>query len=130
MIVAIPVAWLQLKHEKLRLLIALSGVAFAVILVFMQLGFQSALFDSAVRYHTRLDYDLAMISPKTDFIVTPEAFSRRRIYQAKGVSGVESVSPVYLGQAIWRNPAQSTCSASTRSRWCWTCRGSIGTAMH
>lgn len=104
MIAAIPVAWLQLRHEKLRLLIALSGVAFAVILIFMQLGFQSALFDSAVRYHTKLDYDLAMISPKTDFIVQPEAFTRRRLYQALGVDGVEAVSPIYLGQARWRNP--------------------------
>lgn len=104
MIAAIPVAWLQLRHEKLRLLIALAGVAFAVILIFMQLGFQSALFDSAVRYHTTLDYDLAMVSPKTDFIVQPEAFTRRRLYQALGVPGVESVSPIYLGQARWRNP--------------------------
>ncbi len=105
MISDIPVAWLQLKHEKLRMLIALAGVSFAVILIFMQLGFQDALYVSSVRYHTRLNYDLAVISPKTDFIVQPESFSRRRIYQAKGVAGVESVSSVYLSLARWRNPA-------------------------
>ncbi len=74
----------------------------------MQLGFQEALFDSSVRYHSNLDYDVAMISPKTDFIVQPENFPRRRLVQALGVPGVESVSAVYLGQGRWRNPAQPT----------------------
>ena len=31
----IPVAWLQLKKERLRLLVAMAGVGFAVMLVFM-----------------------------------------------------------------------------------------------
>ncbi|MGH2416639.1 MAG: ABC transporter, partial [Microcystaceae cyanobacterium] len=42
-------AWLQLKYKKIRLLVAIAGIAFAVVLMFMQLGFQAALFDSAVR---------------------------------------------------------------------------------
>ena len=105
MLLAIPLAWMQLKKEKLRLLVALSGASFAVILIFMQLGFREALFDSSVRYHSNLDYDIAMISPKTDFIVQPASFPRRRLYQALGVPGVASVSPVYLGVGRWRNPA-------------------------
>jgi putative ABC transport system permease protein len=108
MIVAIPLAWLQLSREKLRLLVAVSGVGFAVVLIFMQLGFREALFDSAVRYHTNLEYDLALISPATDFIVQPENFSRRRLFQVRGFPGVDSVSPVYLGQALWKNPNQSS----------------------
>ncbi len=101
---AIPIAWLQLWAEKLRLLVALFGVAFAVILIFVQLGFQEAMFGSSVRWHESLVYDIAMISPKMDFIVQPEAFPRRRLVQALGVPGVESVSPLYLGQGSWRNP--------------------------
>lgn len=108
MLLAIPLAWLQLKREKLRLLVALSGTAFAVILIFMQLGFQDALFDSSVRYHSNLRYDIAMISPKTDFIVQSENFPRRRLIQALSVPGVDSVSAVYLGQGRWRNPLEPT----------------------
>jgi putative ABC transport system permease protein len=44
-------AWLQLKHQKVRLLVALSGVIFSVVIIFMQLGIRDALFDSAVRFH-------------------------------------------------------------------------------
>ena len=108
MLLAIPLAWLQLKREKLRLLVALSGAAFAVILIFMQLGFQDALFESAVRYHSNLNYDVAIISPKQDFIVQPENFPRRRLIQALGVPGVASGSSVYLGLGRWRNPEEPT----------------------
>jgi len=111
MVFALPLAWLQLKKGKVRLAVALAGVSFAVILIFMQLGFRRALFDSATRYLAALDYDLVLINPETNFIAQPESFSRRRLYQAAGFSGVESVSPVYLGISIWKNPIDH----STRS---------------
>ena len=34
-----PLAWLNLVHHKPRTLVAVAGVAFAVLLSFMQLGF-------------------------------------------------------------------------------------------
>jgi putative ABC transport system permease protein len=104
MLLAVPIAWLQLTRDKLRLLVAVAGVAFAVVLVCMQLGFQDALFRSSVRYHQSLAYDLAMLSPKTDFIVRPEGFSRRRLQQVRGVPGVAGVTALYLGTGPWKNP--------------------------
>ena len=98
------IAWLQISHQKLRLLAALLGVAFAVVLVFVQLGFQQALYDSSVRWHTALGYDLAVISPKTTYLVNPPGFPRSRLYQTLGFEGVSSVTPVYIGIAEWRNP--------------------------
>jgi putative ABC transport system permease protein len=102
----IPVAWLQLSQEKLRLLVALSGVSFAVILVFMQLGFRGSVYESATRYHRSLDYDLVMLSPKTPFLGFPEGFSRRRLYQTLADEEVESIAPIYISQAYWKNPWQ------------------------
>lgn len=75
-----------------------------VILVFMQLGFQSAIYQSATRYHRSFDYDLVILSPKTPLIGLPEGFSRRRLYQALGDPAVEAVCPVYLQQGSWKNP--------------------------
>jgi putative ABC transport system permease protein len=69
--------WLQLKHKPLRLAVALSGIAFAVLLIMMQLGFRSALFESAVRFHERFDYDIALFSPDSVFIVRPQRGSTR-----------------------------------------------------
>jgi putative ABC transport system permease protein len=99
-----PLGWLQLRHKPLRLAVALLGIGFAVLLIMMQLGFRAALFDSAVRYHERLHYDIALFSPDSVFIVRPEAFSIRRLYMVMGDSEVESVAPVYIFPAVWKNP--------------------------
>jgi putative ABC transport system permease protein len=105
MFAVVPLGWLQLKAQKLRLVAAVTGIAFAVILIFVQLEFREALFVSAVRYHTAMDYDLAMLSPKTDFMVSSKQFPRGRLYQVLGFDGVESVTAVYMRLVSWRNPA-------------------------
>ena len=99
-----PLGWLQLKHKPLRLLVALAGIGFAVLLILMQLGFRAALFESAVRFHERFDYDIALFSPDSVFIVRPQTFSIRRLYQAMGYEAVEDASPVYIFPSVWKNP--------------------------
>jgi putative ABC transport system permease protein len=100
----IPLAWLQLSREKIRLLIALAGIAFAVILIFMQLGFQAALYDSATRLHQSLQGDLVLISTRSKSLAFMRTFSWRRLYQTLSFDGVESISPVYVGFKEWKNP--------------------------
>jgi putative ABC transport system permease protein len=38
------------------------------------------------------------------FIVRPEPFSIRRLYQTLGFDAVEDVTPVYIFPAVWKNP--------------------------
>jgi putative ABC transport system permease protein len=119
----IALGWMQLKHQKLRLLVAVLGISFAVVLILMQVGFREALFQSAVRYHQRFDFDVAIFGAESTFIVRPQSFSKRRLYQALGMDGVESVSPVYIAPRMpssstpcrGRNTARSA-SASGRER--------------
>ncbi|MFP4099181.1 ABC transporter permease DevC [Coleofasciculus sp.] len=100
----LPLAWLQLSREKNRLLIVLAGIAFAVILMFMQLGFQAALYNSATRFHQSLQGDLVLISSRSKSLAFMKAFSWRRLYQVLSFDGVESISPVYVGFKEWKNP--------------------------
>ena len=100
----IPIGWLQLKHRPGRLAVAVVGIGFAVLLIMMQLGFRSALFESAVRMQERFHYDIALFSPDSVFIVRPQPFSIRRLYQALGDEDVIEVSPVYIFPATWKNP--------------------------
>ncbi|MBD0266180.1 MAG: ABC transporter, partial [Tolypothrix sp. Co-bin9] len=100
----IPLAWLQLVREKIRLLIALAGIGFAVILMFMQLGFQAALYDSATRLHQSLQADLVLISSRSKSLAFMRTFSWRRLYQTLSFEGVESISPIYVGFKEWKNP--------------------------
>ncbi|HAZ48264.1 MAG TPA: ABC transporter [Cyanobacteria bacterium UBA11369] len=100
----IPLAWLQLTKEKVRLLVALAGIGFADILMFMQLGFRDALFESAITFHKNLRGDIFLISSQSTALIAMKSFSQRRLYQAMAFEGVESITPVYLGFGIWKNP--------------------------
>jgi putative ABC transport system permease protein len=109
---SLPLGWLQIKHQKLRLLSAILGITFAVILIFVQLEFREALFVSAVRYHSGMDYDLVMVSPKTEYLINAKDFPRNRLYQAQGMPGVSAVTPIYSRLANWRNPIDRSRSRS------------------
>jgi putative ABC transport system permease protein len=100
----IPLAWLQLSHEKVRLLVAIAGISFADILMFMQLGFRDALFDSAVKFHTNVNGDVFLVSPQSTALIAMKSFPRRRLYQTLAFKDVESTTPIYLGFGIWKNP--------------------------
>lgn len=99
-----PLAWLQLKKEKTRLAIALAGIAFADMLMFVQLGLSDALFDSATKPHQTLQADLVLINPQFQSLFSVKSFSRERLQQALAFEGVESVRPLYISTAQWRNP--------------------------
>lgn len=96
MLFAIPIAWLQLIHHKVRLIATLMGLAFVVTLLFMQLGFQDALFTSSVRVHQNLVGDLFLISQQYKSLTAQQSFPRNRLYQTLASDDVESVSPVYF----------------------------------
>jgi putative ABC transport system permease protein len=99
-----PLGWLQLSREKSRFLVALSGIAFADVLMFMQLGFQTALYDSNTRLHRSIDADIFLISPQARNLANLSTFSRRRLYQASDVPGVKSVEGMYINFLDWKNP--------------------------
>ena len=98
-------AWLQLIAEKRRLLAALAGIAFAVLLELMQLGFRDALFTSATLIHSRLRTDLVLISPAYQYLLSPGSFTQRRLYQTLGDPEVAAVVPVYFSAGPLKNTA-------------------------
>lgn len=100
----LPLAWLQISYEKMRLLIAIAGIGFADLLMFMQIGFRDALLQSSMRLHTALNGDIFIISTQTSSIVAPQTFSQRRLYEAMGVKGVKSANPFYITLAPFKNP--------------------------
>lgn len=108
MLLSIPLAWLQLTREKIRLIVALAGIAFAVILIFMQLGFMNALYQGAMAPHNNLQGDLVMVNPQTEVLFSSQSFKRDRLFQALGVEEVESVHPVYVSLGNWKNPENRT----------------------
>ncbi|NET54525.1 MAG: hypothetical protein F6K09_39850 [Merismopedia sp. SIO2A8] len=99
-----PLAWLNLVHEKSRLLVAIAGVTFAVLIIFMNLGFLGALSLTASEIYSQMNADLFLFSPKTLEITNAEPIPIERIYQAAGIEGVKQTMPLYVAYAQWRNP--------------------------
>ncbi len=91
-----PLAWKNLSHDPVRFALFVLGVVFAVVLMFVQLGFKGALLDSQTIVHDHLNADLVLVSPARKAIAMREAFPRRRLAQAAAVPGVADARPLYL----------------------------------
>lgn len=104
-----PLGWLQLTHSKSRFAVAVAGVGFAVLLVFMQLGFMNMLFDATTVIHKQFATDLVIMSVDAEGIVPDSGdFSRRRLIQAAGVPGVKDWAEIYIGTLSWTKPSDGT----------------------
>ncbi len=101
-------AWRQLRAEKSRLATAIAGVMFACVLVFMQLGFRAALFDSATALLANMKAELFLMHPLTTASFRPEPLPRVRAYQTLADPGVAQAVPIYLAQATFRNPVDGS----------------------
>lgn len=98
-----PLAWFQVTREKMRLAVALAGIAFADMLMFIQLGFLDALLDGATKSHQNLQADLVLINPQFQTLFYIKNFPRERLYQTLSDEEVESVRGLYINVAQWRN---------------------------
>lgn len=92
----VPLAWKNLIHRPARLMAAVSGISFAVVLMFMQTGFRNALLDSTVKIIDDLDADILIINKGMYALPAQQRFSRQRIYQARSCPGVADAQPLYM----------------------------------
>jgi putative ABC transport system permease protein len=100
----VPLAWLLLSRQPVRLAIALAGISFAGILMFMQLGFRDGLFDASVTIHRLFRADLVLMSPRSMSSISMAVFPERRLIQTLADPDVEGVTPVHWNFVLWRNP--------------------------
>src|SRR6516165_6576910 len=101
---AFKLARLNLLHQRIRTLISLAGVAFAALLIFSQLGFLGAVYQTASLLFDKLDFDLLLTSREYLDLHPPEGFPRQRLAQANAVADVESVRPFSVCLGLWRGP--------------------------
>jgi putative ABC transport system permease protein len=95
-----PLAWAQLSHQKVRLAVAMGGIAFANVLVFMQLGFLALFSNGSTALPKSMKGDLFLLNPTNEFLGA-NGFDRIRLYQADAIQGVASSTPVYIRTASW-----------------------------
>jgi putative ABC transport system permease protein len=94
------------------LIAAVAGIAFAVILMLVQLGFEEALLTSAATNRSSLNCDIVLISPEYQYIMGTSHFSEQRLAQALAFEEVESVNKIYLAPTMLKNPRHRADRAS------------------
>ncbi len=97
-----PLAWKNLTHDWRRLLVAVAGVGFAVLLMFTQVGFQNALFDSQVKIIDDVEGDIFLASRAKYTLAAEKRFPRELINQARSCPGVAGVYPLYTELTLSR----------------------------
>jgi len=113
-----PLAWKNLVHNKVRTAVALEGVGFAVILIFMQMGFKGAVRKTATQIFDALDFDVMLRSPAYLHLTEPRSFPLLRINQAASLPQVETARPFYLGLSEWQAPqADETPREDWKGEW-------------
>ena len=89
-------AWSNTSEDWRRLFVRCTGITFAVVLMFMQTGFQNALFDSNVRVAEETDADI-IVRTRTRFMLSSgQLMPFQKIVESRNVAGVRDVQPVYF----------------------------------
>jgi DevC protein len=103
--IAVALAFRQLTHRSAKLIGALMGVSVAIILMFTQLGFQGALYDSAVSATRAFNADIILTSKEFQTMAFPWPWMPMHLlYEAREVKGVASASPFYATTLQLTNP--------------------------
>jgi putative ABC transport system permease protein len=93
-------SWANTTDQWQRLLVRCLGIAFAVVLMFIQTGFRNALFDSNVRImEQKIEADIVIRSPARFMFSSRQQIPLEHVIAACSVAGVDSALPLYLENA-------------------------------
>jgi putative ABC transport system permease protein len=110
-----PLAWKNLVYNKVRTAIGVAGVSFAVILIFMQLGFLGGITRTATQIYDALEFDLMLRSPAYLHLTEARSFSRFRVHQAASLPEVTHARSFYLGLSEWQAPTFGESSGNAKN---------------
>jgi putative ABC transport system permease protein len=102
----VPLALRNLLANKRRLIRSSAGIGFAVLLMLVQLGFESGFFDASLATVRQLDGDLFFMTADKYRVATRDPFPHRYLADAAKVVGIAAVSPLYASwqDFNWKNP--------------------------
>ncbi len=99
----IRLAWSLLTHDKMRFSLSVAGVAFAVVLIFAEIGFLNGVFDSQTLILKKFNADFFMVNSLKNGCYKLKPFPRVRLFQTLEVDGVEAAYPVYMDWMTLKN---------------------------
>lgn len=100
-------AWKNLFHDKVRLVVTLTGIVFALVLMVVQFGLFLGFLETSSNVVKQSGADLWIAAPGIPHVNGGAAIPEKRRYKALSVDGVERVDRYILGFVSWKLPSGS-----------------------
>lgn len=98
-----PLAVLNLLNQPVRTAVSVTGVTFALVLVFMQLGFLGAVGHTATIVLDRLEFDLLIRSPEYLHLYEAGLVDQSALQLLRGHGQIDQVAPFYIMLQRWQS---------------------------
>ena len=103
----LPIGWLQLTHSKTRFAAALSGVAFANVLVFVQLGIMNSMAIATLKPYAFFSADIMISASDSNSMTEGANVARQWMFQAMEDPDVIAGAGLFVGNISWQRPEKS-----------------------
>lgn len=100
----LPIGWLQLTHSRTRFAAALAGVAFANVLVFVQLGIMNSMATATLKPYGFFRADIMISASDANSMTEGGNVARQWLFQALAAPEVIAGTGLFVGTVNWARP--------------------------
>jgi putative ABC transport system permease protein len=100
----LPIGWLQLTHSRTRFAAALAGVAFANVLVFVQLGIMNSMTTATLKPYGFFQADIMISASDANSMTEGGNVARQWMYQAMENPDVVAGMGLFVANVSWQRP--------------------------
>ncbi len=97
----LPIGWLQLTHSRTRFAAALAGVAFANVLVFVQLGIMTAMATATLKPYGFMQADIMISASDANALTEGGNVARQWLFAAMADPDVQGGTGIFVGNVNW-----------------------------
>jgi putative ABC transport system permease protein len=98
----LAIGWLQLTHSRPRFAAALAGVAFANVLVFVQLGIMNSMSTATLKPYEFFTADIMISAGDANSMTEGGNVARQWLLQALADADVEAGTGLFIGNVSWQ----------------------------
>lgn len=103
----LPIGWLQLTHNRTRFASAIAGVAFANVLVFVQLGIMNSMATATMRPYEFFRADIMISASDANSMTEGGNVARQWLLQSLADPEVEAGVGLFVANVTWQRPTKA-----------------------
>lgn len=103
----LPIGWLQLTHSRPRFAAALAGVAFANVLVFVQLGIMNSMAVATLKPYGFFQANIMISAGDANSMTEGGNVARQWMFQAMADPEVVAGTGLFVGNVAWQRTANA-----------------------